>query len=97
MNLVEQELLTACQLGQDDLTATLAHICQRDIDFADLYFQASSHESWMLEDGIVKEGSYNIEVQIYFAGSDLLYRYVWYEFDYEPVLYKIKFELAEND
>ena len=61
MNLVEQELLSACQLGQEDLKQTLAHICQRNIDFADLYFQSSSHESWMLEDGIVKEGSYNIE------------------------------------
>ncbi|WP_371376665.1 metalloprotease TldD [Thalassotalea aquiviva] len=61
MNLVEQELLDACQLGQDDLQQTLGRICQRNIDFADLYFQASSHESWMLEDGIVKEGSYNIE------------------------------------
>ncbi len=61
MNVVEQELLTACQLDQDQLNQTLAHICARDIDFADLYFQSSSHESWMLEDGIVKEGSYNIE------------------------------------
>ena len=61
MNLVEQELLHACQIGKEDLEQTLDHICQRDIDFADLYFQSSSHESWMLEDGIVKEGSYNIE------------------------------------
>lgn len=61
MNLVEQELLLASQLDQDDLQKALAHICRRDIDFADLYFQSSSHESWMLEDGIVKEGSYNIE------------------------------------
>ena len=28
---------------------------------ADLYFQHSRHESWVLEDGIVKEGSHNIE------------------------------------
>ena len=31
------------------------------INRADLYFQTSRHESWVLEDGIVKEGSYNIE------------------------------------
>ncbi|KGJ98953.1 metalloprotease TldD [Thalassotalea sp. ND16A] len=61
MNLVEQELLHASQLGQEDLSKVLDHICHRNIDFADLYFQSSSHESWMLEDGIVKEGSYNIE------------------------------------
>ncbi|WOH35881.1 metalloprotease TldD [Thalassotalea fonticola] len=61
MNLVEQELLHSSQLGQEELSKTLSHICTRDIDYADLYFQSSSHESWMLEDGIVKEGSYNIE------------------------------------
>jgi TldD protein len=33
----------------------------RQVDYADLYFQASQHETWVLEDGIVKEGSYNIE------------------------------------
>jgi len=31
------------------------------IDYADLYFQTSKHESWVLEDGIVKEGQHNIE------------------------------------
>lgn len=61
MNLVEQELLHSSQLGQEELSKTLTHICARDVDYADLYFQSSSHESWMLEDGIVKEGSYNIE------------------------------------
>ncbi|WNC72918.1 metalloprotease TldD [Thalassotalea psychrophila] len=61
MNLVEQELLHSSQLGQEELSKTLNHICARDVDYADLYFQSSSHESWMLEDGIVKEGSYNIE------------------------------------
>lgn len=61
MNSVEQELLGNGQLDPDDLAHTLKHIYQRQIDLADLYFQASRHESWMLEDGIVKEGSYNIE------------------------------------
>jgi len=61
MNNVEQELLTNSQLDGDFLQQTLSNIRQRDIDFADLYFQSSAHESWMLEDGIVKEGSYNIE------------------------------------
>jgi len=36
-------------------------IYQHDNDFADLYFQSSQHETWVLEDGIIKEGSYNIE------------------------------------
>ena len=61
MNEVELELLEQSQLDQSSLQQTLNTIYQRKIDFADLYFQSSQHESWMLEDGIVKEGSYNIE------------------------------------
>ncbi len=61
MNSVERELLTDSQIDRDLLDQTLTNIYQRKIDLADLYFQSCCHESWMLEDGIVKEGSYNIE------------------------------------
>jgi len=61
MNIVEQSLLAESQLDRDVLTKTLASMFQHKIDFADLYFQSSRNESWMLEDGIIKEGSYNIE------------------------------------
>ena len=40
---------------------SLSLIQEHHIDYADLYFQSSHHESWVLEDGIVKDGSYNIE------------------------------------
>ncbi len=58
---VEKNLLGDSQLSRDDLSKTLAMIHQNQVDYADLYFQSSYHESWMLEDGLVKEGSYNIE------------------------------------
>jgi TldD protein len=61
MNNVEQELLANSQIDRDILTSTLDSMFQRQVDLADLFFQSSCHESWMLEDGIVKEGSYNIE------------------------------------
>ncbi|GLX77851.1 protease TldD [Thalassotalea insulae] len=61
MNNVERELLADSQIDKSFLNETLKGIYQRNIDLADLYFQASSHESWLLEDGVVKEGSYNIE------------------------------------
>ncbi|XQW85564.1 metalloprotease TldD [Thalassotalea piscium] len=61
MNNVEQELLADSQLDPSFLNKILSSIHQRQVDLADLYFQSSCHESWMLEDGIVKEGSYNIE------------------------------------
>ncbi len=58
---VEQELIGDSGLDQGFLNETLNAIYQNKVDLADLYFQSSQHESWMLEDGIVKEGSYNIE------------------------------------
>lgn len=61
MNIVERELLADSNLEQSDLLKTLESIHQKQVNLADLYFQSSRHESWMLEDGIVKEGSYNIE------------------------------------
>jgi TldD protein len=61
MNSVEQALLADSQIDDEILTKTLTSMMGRQVDFADLYFQSSQHESWMLEDGIVKEGSYNIE------------------------------------
>ena len=61
MNNVEQVLLADSQIDDAILSKTLNSMMSRQVDFADLYFQSSQHESWMLEDGIVKEGSYNIE------------------------------------
>ena len=61
MNNVEQALLADSHIDDAILSKTLNSMMVRQVDFADLYFQSSQHESWMLEDGIVKEGSYNIE------------------------------------
>ncbi len=32
-----------------------------NIDYADPYFQLSQDESWVLEDGIIKEGGFHID------------------------------------
>ncbi|MBL4765563.1 MAG: metalloprotease TldD [Colwellia sp.] len=61
MNNVEQALLADSHIDDAILSKTLKSMMGRQVDFADLYFQSSQHESWMLEDGIVKEGSYNME------------------------------------
>lgn len=58
---VVDNLLTQSGLDQQSLTQLLDLILDYKIDFADLYFQLSQHESWVLEDGIIKDGSYNIE------------------------------------
>jgi TldD protein len=61
MNNVEQTLLADSHIDDAILSKTLNSMMERQVNFADLYFQSSQHESWMLEDGIVKEGSYNME------------------------------------
>ena len=55
-----------CLLSPYDIDATqlqqvFNQILKHDIDYADLYFQYSRSEGWMLEEGIVKSGSFNIE------------------------------------
>jgi len=54
-------LLAPGGLSLDDLDAGLGHAMGPGIDYADLYFQRSWHEGWVLEDGEVKEASYNID------------------------------------
>jgi TldD protein len=61
LKLAESVLLDAHGLGEDDLQAVLDQVMSHSVDHADLYFQFARHESWALEDGIVKEGSHNID------------------------------------
>ncbi len=58
---VVDSLLTQSGLNQTHVNDLLALMLTHQNDFADLYFQLSQHESWVLEDGIIKDGSYNIE------------------------------------
>jgi TldD protein len=59
--LAEQRLLTPGGLASGDLDRVFARLMGPSIDAADLYFQHSRSESWVLEDGIVKEGNHSIE------------------------------------
>ncbi|MFC3123022.1 metalloprotease TldD [Agaribacter flavus] len=58
---VVNSLLNQGDLNVQSLESALGILLSHKNDFADLYFQSSQHESWVLEDGIIKEGSYNIE------------------------------------
>ncbi|HAS8349957.1 TPA: metalloprotease TldD [Vibrio vulnificus] len=58
---VSNHLLTAHDLDEQDLFSVLTQLADRHIDYGDLYFQSSFHEAWMLEDKIIKNGSYNID------------------------------------
>jgi TldD protein len=57
----ETTLLNNRGLELNDVQNTLDHLMLPSIDQADLYFQSSHSESWVLEDGIVREGSHNID------------------------------------
>ena len=61
LNLVSEQLLTANSINQQDLYSLLGQLSERRLDYADLYFQSSFHESWVLEDKIIKDGSYHID------------------------------------
>ena len=57
----EQQLLRPGGLSSGDLDRVFSQLMGPSIDAADLYFQHSRSESWMLEDGIVKDGNHSIE------------------------------------
>lgn len=54
-------LLRPAGLDQTALTNVLSGMMTHNIDYADLYFQYSRSESWGLEEGQVKSGSFNID------------------------------------
>ncbi len=58
---IEEALLQPAGLTEQDIANTLSTIAQRQIDYADIYFQSSWHESLVLEDSIIKDGSFNID------------------------------------
>lgn len=54
-------LLEPAGITESHLERILGGILGHNVDNADLYFQATHSESWTLEDGIIKSGSYNID------------------------------------
>lgn len=59
--MAEQELLAPGGLDQGTLEHVLADLMGPAVDSGDLYFQAASHESWTMEDGLVRSGSHSLE------------------------------------
>jgi TldD protein len=58
---ISEHLLGPGGLAIDSLPAVLGELAGPGIDAADLYFHAQVSETWVLEDGIVKEGSFNLD------------------------------------
>src|SRR5512134_1636060 len=60
-SLVQQTLLTSHALETRHLEQVFSNMLAHRLDYADLYFQYSRAESWSLEEGIVKSGSFAID------------------------------------
>lgn len=61
LDIAQRILLAPAGLTENHLQKVLGKVLGKTIDAADLYFQAASYEAWVLEDGIIKEGSYDID------------------------------------
>ncbi|MGF1738464.1 metalloprotease TldD [Photobacterium satsumensis] len=58
---VENTMLAQSGLGREELNQVLGLVAARNVDYADIYFQSCWHESLVLEDSIIKDGSFNID------------------------------------
>jgi TldD protein len=61
LDIARQTLLDLPGLQEHDLARVMDRLLAADVDAADVYFQHSRLESWVLEDGLIKEGNHTIE------------------------------------
>ncbi|MHB1949004.1 MAG: metalloprotease TldD [Gammaproteobacteria bacterium] len=61
LDIARKNLLDPAGLTDNQLQAILNNVLGGSVDNADLYFEATYSESWVLEDGIIKNGSYNMD------------------------------------
>ncbi len=59
--IARDSILAPVGLQTSDIDRLLGQLSSRAIDAADIYFQSSRMQSWVLEDGIIKNGNFNIE------------------------------------
>ncbi|HET8808330.1 MAG TPA: metalloprotease TldD [Methylophaga sp.] len=60
-DVLDTELLQPAGLQLADLQLALGSAMQPGVDYADLYFQRSRSENWLLEEGIIKDGGFHLE------------------------------------
>jgi TldD protein len=61
LNLARQAILMPAGIQDGDIEKIMGRLLSSPVDAADIYFQSSHFESWVMEGGIIKEGSHNIE------------------------------------
>lgn len=60
LKIAQHDLLESGGLTDQNLQKVLYQLAGPNIDYADLYFQSNYTESWFLEDGIIKDGNFDI-------------------------------------
>ena len=61
LNFARQAILTPAGIQDGDIEKIMSRLLSSSVDAADIYFQSSHSESWVMEAGIIKEGSHSIE------------------------------------
>jgi len=61
LEIARERLLAPAGISENELDRVFGQLLGHAVDSGDLYFQSTRFESWVLEDGIVKEGSHSIE------------------------------------
>ena len=61
LEVASKNILEPSELEVEQLGGFLHGLQSRYVDAGDLYFQTSQQESWVMDDGILREGSFNIE------------------------------------
>ncbi len=61
LNLARQAILAPAGIQDSDIEKIMNRLLSSSVDAADIYFQSSHSESWVMEGGIIKEGSHSIE------------------------------------
>jgi len=61
LDMARLDLLDPAGLTDTSLQQVLGSLVGRGVDYADLYFQSSYSENWVLEEGIVKGGGFHVD------------------------------------
>ncbi len=61
LSIARSSILAPVGLGDADLDRLIGALHSPAIDAADIYFQSSRLQSWVLEDGIIKDGNFHID------------------------------------
>ena len=61
LSLAKESILGPANLLEHDIDQIMGCLLGAQVDAADIYFQSSRYESWVLEDSIIKQGTHNSE------------------------------------